>query len=177
MKDFPGTPRTFFVFSFFGENFLKKVFPIPLSKTSDAANCRLRGKMCILHPGSPFLRLCGCFCFPQSTDNKVLVKLLQKLAVSKGRAFGSEQCCFLPVCRSVSPFARAFFGSFFAPPAAKKRTKQTFSFYFAGARGVSGRRLSFAMKKGRDFLVPFSHYLTLQGIVCYTVFYFRVVNK
>jgi hypothetical protein len=31
-----------------------------------------------------------------------------------------------------------FFGSFFAPPAAKKRTKQTFSFYFAGARGWRG---------------------------------------
>ena len=32
-------------------------------------------------------------------------------------------------------------------------------------------------QKGRDFLVPFAHYLALQGIVCYTVFYFRAVNK
>ena len=32
-------------------------------------------------------------------------------------------------------------------------------------------------QKGRDFLVPFAHYLAMQGIVCYTVFYFRVVNK
>ena len=32
-------------------------------------------------------------------------------------------------------------------------------------------------QKGRDFLVPFAHYFAMQGIVCYTVFYFRVVYK
>jgi hypothetical protein len=42
---------------------------------------------------------------------KVLVKLLQKLAVSKGRAFGSKRHRLLPVRGQVSPFEQIFLTS------------------------------------------------------------------
>jgi hypothetical protein len=110
--------------SVFGENFLKKVFPKPLSKTL------LRRKLPFARGISVFCTREACFfrafrvlSFSHTPAKKVLVKLLQKLAVSKGRAFGSKRYRFLPVRGQVSPLARAFFWFFFCASSRQKKNE------------------------------------------------------
>ena len=129
----------------------------------------------------------GAFVFPNRPPIKFWSSFYKSLRFPMAEPLGASVTDFFPLEDDFRPLCGRFFGSFFAPPAAKKRTKRRFFVLLHGrARGVGaaprkgpgavprkGQCLSFAMKnmgayrkavfhqyqKGRDFLAPFSHNL------------------